>query len=145
MITPEMISLVGGTLGGYVMKAYSLKMQDDQARFDRMMNAIKAADDSADRAAQRVPNDKNGNWIRRIIVLAILFGVILGPYILSLIDKPVIVEVVTPVKTWFFGLFSTGGTTLFYELKAYLLSADLRQALLALIGFYFGQSAAKRS
>jgi hypothetical protein len=144
MIPIELISGAIGAIGGFAMKAYALKMQTEADRFNRMLSAIKATDDSADRAVARVPNDKAGNYIRRLIVLAILFGVILAPFILAMMNKPLTVEVDSPVKTWLFGFLSSGGKPVFYEINSYLLIPEVRQSLIALIGFYFGQSAAKR-
>jgi len=139
----EIASLIGGAASGFIFKMMAQRAADDADRFNRMMDAIKAQDTSADNAIKRVPNDKAGNWIRRVIVLSVLFGVILAPFILTLINKPIITEVVTPTKS-FLGLFDIGGKTLFYQMQGYLLIPEIRQALLAIIGFYFGQSTAKR-
>lgn len=142
MLSPDLFTLAAGTLGGFVFKLIAQAQANRQAQFDRMMGAIKASDDSADKASLR-SNDSAGNWTRRIIVLVVLFGVILGPFFLVLIDKPIIVEVQKPFQDWFFGLLSSGGNVTFYQLPGYLLSDSLRQAFMALIGFYFGQGAAR--
>lgn len=142
MLSAELISGVLGALGGYLMKYMALRAQDEKDRFERMMQAIDKSDESANKAAQRVPNDANGNWVRRFIVIAILFGVILAPFVLTLLNLPVVVEVMTPIKN-IFG-FSFGGVTKFYELNGYLMVPEIRQALICIISFYFGQSAAKR-
>ncbi len=143
MIPMEIASLVGGAASGFLMKAWAIAQENRQKQFEMFIGAIKAKDDSMDKAVQRVPNDKAGNWIRRTIVIAILFGVILAPFVLAILDKPMVVEVETPVKDWFFGLFSSGGKRVFYYINAYLLSAEMRSSLIALVAFYFGQGAAK--
>lgn len=140
----EIASLLGGALSGFIFKMMAQKLADEQARFEMFIKTIQAKDASNDAAVKRVPNDKAGNWIRRLIVIAILFGVILAPFVLALMDKPLTVEIETPVKQHLFGLFSTGGKTLFYELHSYLLIPELRSALLAILGFYFGNASAKR-
>jgi hypothetical protein len=140
----EIASLLGGALSGFVFKMMAQKAADEQAKFSMWINAIKANTEAADAAVKRVPNDKAGNWIRRVIVLSILFGVILAPFVLALMGKPVIVEVDLPVKQHLFGLWSTGGKTQFYELGSYLLVPEIRQALLIVLGYYFGNSSAKR-
>jgi hypothetical protein len=141
MIPMEVLSMAGGALGGFLMKAWSMAQENRQKQFEMFLGAIKARDDSMDKAIQRVPNDKAGNWIRRFIVISVLMGVIFIPFYLALSNKGVIVEVQTPVKDWLF--FKTGGKTVFYQLGGYLLSRDLFVAFSALIGFYFGQGAAK--
>jgi hypothetical protein len=143
-ITPEMISLVGGTVAGYAMKLISLHMQDRLEQHKMWMETVKIRDDSADKAIKRVPNDKAGFWIRRLIILAVIFALIIGPYFLALIGKPVIIEVSLPVKEHIFGLFSTGGKSVFYELNSYLMITEFRSAFLLIIGMYFGTSFAKR-
>lgn len=140
----EILSLLGGAASGFIFKMMAQASADKQAQFEMWMKTLQAKDDSADKAAARVPaSDKAGNWTRRIIVLCVLFGVILAPFVLALIDKPIVVEVESPVKQ-FLGIFSYGGKTLFYELRGYLMVSEIRTALLAIIGFYFGQGVAKR-
>tara|TARA_B100001105_G_C21985011_1_gene270685 strand:- start:126 stop:500 length:375 start_codon:yes stop_codon:yes gene_type:complete len=103
----------------------------------------KASDDSADRAAKRVPVDV-GKWVRRVIVCCVLFGVILAPFLLSLMGLSTIVQVETTNPTWGFGLFGGGSEIFFVELKGYLMMPEVRQSLTAIVGFYFGNAAAGR-
>lgn len=142
VFTPEILSMVGGAFTGFLFKYMAQAQADRQQQFDNLVKAQQVDDDSADRAAQRANSD-SGNWIRRIIVLTILFGVITAPFILALMNKPVAVQVDTPIRT-LFGI-QYGGHPKFYQLSSYLIIPEVRQALLALIGFYFGQSTAKRS
>ena len=144
MIPIELASLIGGAASGFLFKYLSIKAQDEKDKFDRLMMAIDKSDQSANLASQRVPNDKAGNWIRRLIIISILFGCILAPFVLALLDKPVIVEVIAPVRTWLFGLITTGGDSRFYQLPSYLLSKEMLSSLIAIISFYFGSSVAKR-
>jgi hypothetical protein len=139
----ELLSLFTGALAGFVFKFMAQRAADRQAQFEMFIKTIQEKDVSADKAAAR-SNDAAGQWARRLIVIAILFGVILAPFIMTLIGKPVSVEVQTPVKEHLFGLFSTGGKTVYYELQSYLLIPEVRQALMAIVGFYFGQGAAKK-
>jgi len=145
MIPMEVMTLLGGALSGFIFKMMAQNAADKQAQFEMWMKGIKAIDESADSAAKRVPNDEAGNWIRRLIVISILFGVILAPFVLSIMGKSTIVEIDQPVKQWLFGLFSTGGKAKFYELFGYLLSPEIRNSLLAVIGYYFGQASARRT
>ena len=140
----EILSLLGGALSGFIFKMMAQKAADEQAKFTMWIQAVKASSESADAATKRVPNDKAGHWIRRVIVVSILFGVILAPFVLAILGKPVIVEVSVPVKEHLFGLFSTGGKVQFYQLGSYLLIPEIRQALLIILGYYFGNASAKR-
>lgn len=142
--TPELLSLIGGAAAGFIFKMMAQQAADRQAQFEMWMKSVQTKDASADAAVKRVPNDKAGNWIRRVIVLSTLFGVILAPFVLAMINKPVTVEVETPVRTWLFGLFQSGGKPLFYQINSYLMVAEVRQALMAIVGFYFGNASAKR-
>ena len=141
---PELFTLIGGTVMGFVFKMMAQQAQDRAEQHKMFIEALKATTDSQNAAVQRVPNDKAGNWVRRVIIIAILFGVILAPFMLAMLGKPIIVEVNEPVKTWLFGLWSTGGKPKFYQLGSYLLVPEVRQALMAIIGFYFGTASAKR-
>ena len=145
MIPMEIFTLLGGALSGFIFKMLAQQAADRAEQHKMWMESIKTKDESANSAAKRVPNDGPGNWIRRVIVISILFGVILAPFILSIIGKSTIVEIDYPVKPWLFGLFSTGGNTRFYELFGYLLSPEIRNSLLAVIGYYFGQASARRT
>ena len=100
--------------------------------------------ESADAAAARVPVEV-GKWVRRMIVVCVLFGVILAPFLLSLMGQSTIVEIQETGGTFLFGLFGGGTETKFVELDGYLMVPEVRQTLTAIIGFYFGNASAKVS
>ena len=54
-------------------------VQNQAAITEGLIKKQKASDESADAAAARV--DAFGAWTRRIIVLTVLFGVIIAPFI----------------------------------------------------------------
>lgn len=91
-----------------------------------------AADESADRAEAR--GGTGGTWVRRFIVMSVLFAIVGAPFILSFFGISTFVE---GEYGGIFGLF----TDQFKEVKGFLLVTELRTALIAIIGFYFGQSA----
>lgn len=144
LLTPEILSMLCGSVLGYVMKFMTFRAEERKANFDRMMQAIDKADSSADKAVARVPLDA-GKWVRRIIVVSVLFGVILAPFIFAAMHEPVISEILIKQPEYFFGLFGGGTKTVFVELNGYLMIPELRTAFLSIVGFYFGQSAAKGS
>lgn len=142
--TPELLNLGFGLVTGFIFKYWAQQAQDRAQIVELLIKKQQSADESADKAAARVPIDA-GKIVRRIIVISVVFGVILAPFILALLNKPVIVQEITPEKSWLFGLLKTGGNLRFYELWGYLLMPEVRQVLLAICGFYFGGAAAKRN
>ena len=140
----ELITMIGGSITGFIFR-YLAERAKERAEFYKMAIGMKEAEDnSADRAAKRVPIDV-GKWVRRAIVVTILFGVIAAPFILSILGYSTIVEVETENPTWFFGLFGGGKEITFVELDGYLMIPEVRQTLSAIVGFYFGNAAAKGS
>ena len=128
-MTPEIISLLAGGASGFVMKLIASQQAHQQAMFERSLVWAETSDLSADRAARR-----GGVWMRRFIVVSIMLAVVYFPLILSFSGGTTVIE--TERAPWdFLGLF-TGG---FAEVKGYLIMPEVRTAVLAIIGFYFGQ------
>lgn len=135
---------MGGSITGFIFR-YMAERAKEKADFYKMAIGWKTAhDESANAAAKREPLDY-GKWVRRIIVICVLFGVILAPFILSLLGVPSIVQIEEVRDTWFFGLFGGGTEIKFIELKGYLMAPEVRQTLTAVIGFYFGNATAKNT
>lgn len=128
-MTPELLSLLAGGASGFVMKLIASQQSHQAAMFERSLVGAKADDDSADRAAVR-----GGIWMRRFIVVSIMLAVVYFPLLLSYSGGTTVVE--TERAPWdFLGIF-TGG---FEEVRGYLIMPEVRTAVLAIIGFYFGQ------
>jgi len=140
----ELITMIGGSIVGFIFRYMAERAKERHEMFKNALALKKAQDDSADKAAERVPIDV-GKWVRRLIVCSILFGVIAAPFILSLLGYSTIVEVETENPTWLFGLFGGGKEINFVELDGYLMVPEVRQTLSAIVGFYFGNAAAKGS
>lgn len=56
--------------------------------------------------------------------------------------KPLIVEFEQQNATYLFGLFGGGTEVNYIELPSYLLIPEVRQSLMAIIGYYFGSATA---
>ena len=124
----ELISLIGGSISGFVFKLVGVMVQSQIELAKSKIETQQAADDSADRAAQRTA----GQWVRRGIVATVLFAIVVAPFIVAFTD----IGVTIPVKKgwWIF-------TTMVYETQEGLLIHDsVIQSLYAIIGFYFGSS-----
>ncbi len=138
----ELITMVAGGVTGFIFRYIAERAKERAELYKIAMGYKKAEDDSADRAAKRVPIEF-GKWVRRVIVVCILFAVILAPFILSITGHSTIVQVETEAPTWFFGLFGGGTEVMFVELKGYLMVPEVRQTLSAIVGFYFGNASAR--
>ena len=100
-----------------------------QANVDNLIKKQKASDSSANAAAKRTGN--GGNIVRRTIVITVLFGVIIAPFILAHSNEGV--TVANEYSKWF-GLIK--GTS--YEtLHGYVILPEIRQTVLAIVGYYF--------
>lgn len=137
----ELLTMLGGGVTGFIFRYMAERAKERAEIFKIALQTKQAEDDSADKAAKREPTDV-GKWTRRVIVVTILFGVILGPFLLSILGYNTVVEVQTEQPTWFFGLFGGGKEISFVELKGYLMLPEVRQTLTAIIGFYFGNASA---
>tara|TARA_Y100000310_G_scaffold327618_1_gene394256 strand:+ start:1080 stop:1514 length:435 start_codon:yes stop_codon:yes gene_type:complete len=140
-MTLELITMIGGTIVGFIFRYLAERAKERHELFKRAIAWKNAEDDSADKAAKRVPVDV-GKWVRRAIVMSVLFGVILAPFVLSLLGYSTVVEVETQNPEYFFGLFGGGTEVLFVELEGYLMVPEVRQTLTAIVGFYFGNASA---
>ena len=142
MIPAEIMTMFGGSVVGFFFKLVAKRAENEQKRFEMMMTEKKMADESADKAVKRVSVDA-GKWVRRLIVVSVLFGVILAPFVVTFFQHPIVVEeLVTRKILW--GLLGTKTEPVFIEIEGYLLVPEIRQALTAIIGFYFGQATVKR-
>jgi len=131
----ELLAMLGGGVSGFVMKLIAAQAESQARNFEMMIKQQVAADDSADRSAAR-----GGVWVRRIFVGFILFAVIVAPFILSLTSTPVTVE-----REGLGGIFKLLGLGegSWESLQGFVLLPEVRQAMLAIVGFYFGSSQVK--
>ena len=137
----EILTMFGGSVVGFFFKLVAKRAEMEQKRFEMIMKAQEAADKSADKAVKRVGIEA-GKWVRRLIVISVLFGVILAPFIITFFNHPIVVEdIITKKVLW--GLLGTKTEPVFVEIQGYLLVPEIRQALTAIIGFYFGQATIK--
>jgi hypothetical protein len=137
----ELISLIGGSATGFLFRYMAEKRQAEQENFKRLLDANKQTTENQDKAVQRVSVDA-GKAVRQIIVLAILFGTIVAPFVLPFFGIPTVVEVVQTHPEILFGLIPETQETIFQSVSGYLFTQENRQILLAIVGFYFGSATA---
>tara|TARA_E500000178_G_scaffold345307_1_gene394946 strand:+ start:343 stop:771 length:429 start_codon:yes stop_codon:yes gene_type:complete len=139
----ELLAMLGGSLSGFVMKLIAAQAQAQTNMVENMIKKQQLADDSADRAAKRT--GAAGAVVRRTIALCTLFAVIFAPFVLAFFNEPVTIEAGTKGGLLgFLGIsqmFDSGNGWI--ELQGYVLLPEVRQTMLALVGFYFGSSQVK--
>mgnify|MGYP003633495194 CR=1 FL=1 len=141
-LTVEFISLIGSSLVGFLYRS-NAERRKEQEIFTRVIEANKATQENYDAAKERV-SISAGKWVRRGIVLTILFGTILAPFILPFFEIPTVIEIEeTKRQGWdIFGLMGTYTTTTLEPVDGYLLLKENRQILISIVGFYFGNAVA---
>jgi|TARA_R100000149_G_C5880291_1_gene145242 hypothetical protein len=135
-MTTELLAMLGGGFSGFVFKLIGTMVQNQAAITEGLIKKQQASDDSADRAAARV--DAFGAWTRRIIVLTVLFGVIIAPFILAHSEEGV--TVASEYSKWFG--FAKG--TAYQTLHGYIILPEIKTAVISIISFYFGSAAVSK-
>ena len=131
-MTTELIAMLGGGASGFIFKLIGQLVSNQQSTVESMIKKQAAADESHQKAASR-----GGEWVRRVIVCTVLFAVVIAPFILA--HSPEGVTVGQETKG-FIGLF---GGVKYQTLNGYLILPEVRQTVLAIVGFYFGSSTNK--
>ena len=137
----ELISLIGGSAVGFLFRYMAEKRQAEQENFKRLLEANDRTNRNQNEAVKRVPIDA-GKAVRQIIVLAILFGTIVAPFVLPFFGIPTVVEVIETHPEFLFGLIPETKETVFQSVSGYLFTQENRQILLSIVGFYFGSATA---
>lgn len=135
-MTTELLAMLGGGFSGFVFKLIGTMVQNQAAITEGLIKKQQASDNSADRAAARV--DAFGAWTRRIIVLTVLFGVIIAPFILAHSEEGV--TVASEYSKWFG--FAKG--TAYQTLHGYIILPEIKTAVISIISFYFGSAAVSK-
>ena len=141
--TPELLSLIGGALAGFIFRHMAEKRENEKQLFEHMIAANKQTNKNQNDAIKRVSVDA-GKWVRRMIVLTILFGTIVAPFILPFFGIPTFVEVDQATPERIFGLFPEYTKKFIVEVNGFLYTSENRQILVSIIGFYFGTAAASK-
>ena len=139
-LSPDFLSLLTGSATGFLFKAIAERRQQDHERFMQAMGKAEKENEHADAAVQRVSIDA-GKLVRRFIVLCIMFGTILAPFIIAYSDgvTTVVEHESTHYKPWdFLGLFGEEKVRTYTPVEGYLYTEENRQILVTIVGFYFG-------
>ena len=134
-MTTELLAMLGGGFSGFVFKLIGTMVQNQAAVTEGLIKKQQASDESADKAAARV--DAFGAWTRRIIVLTVLFGVIIAPFILAHSEEGV--TVASEYSKWFGFVKGVNYETL----HGYVILPEIRTSIITIVSFYFGSSTVK--
>ena len=131
----ELLAMLGGGVTGFVMKLIASQAEAQQRQVELMIRRQEVADVSADKAAAR-----GGVFVRRIIAFTILFAMIVAPFIMAFSENPV--TLLQEAKGGILGFLGFTKDT-WVEVQGFVLLPEVRQGMLALLGFYFGSSQVK--
>lgn len=140
-ITPEFLSLIGGSLVGFLFRYAAEKRQNDKELFERLIAFNKQTTENQDKAVARVPVDV-GRGIRQLIVLTVLFATLVAPFILPFFGVPTFIEVDQVNPEGLLGAIPEYTKKFFVEVNGFIYTSENRQILVSIIGFYFGSAAA---
>ncbi len=139
-LSPDFLSLMAGSATGFLFKAMAERRAQDQERFKMAMGKAEKENEHADAAVSRVSIDA-GKLVRRFIVLCIMFGTIIAPFIIAYSDgvTTVVEHESTVYKPWdLLGLFGEEKVRTYTPVEGYLYTEENRQILVTIVGFYFG-------
>ena len=131
----ELLAMLGGGLSGFVMKMIASQAEAQQRQVELMLRKQEVVDASADKAAGR-----GGVIVRRTIAFTILFAMVIAPFIMALINIPV--TVIDEARGGLLG-FLGFSKPLVTQMGGFVLLPEVRQGMIALLGFYFGSSQVK--
>ena len=130
----ELLSMLGGGVAGFVFNFMAAQAEQQAKAVDQLIKLQGVADESHKQAKSR-----GGHLGRRSLLFAILWLVVLAPFVGSLTGVPVWVE--SDRAPWdIFGVF-TGGWT---ELSGIILIDEVRAGFTACCGFWLGGASVGR-
>ena len=139
-LSPDFLSLMAGSATGFLFKAMAERRAQEQERWKMAMGTAEKENEHANAAVGRVSIDA-GKLVRRFIVLCIMFGTIIAPFIIAYSDgvTTVVEHESTVYKSWdLLGLFGEEKVRTYTPVEGYLYTEENRQILVTIVGFYFG-------
>ena len=134
-------ALVGGILT-WISQARKESHERQLALIEEARKNVESADASADKAASR-DNTNSGTRIRQFIIVSLIFSFIVAPFILCWFKVPMAVEYSKQTGGYLWGLIPEVTRYAIEYVNGFYIPAEFKTAFMAIIGFYFGRSAAK--
>jgi hypothetical protein len=143
MFTPEIITMLGGSLLGGLLKIWKARMDNRRHELDLLAAKVGVMDASSDAADKR--GGTGGPLARRFMVIVVLFAVFLAPFILAawFPEVPIFYAYTEANGSGFWFLRSTLEQLKFVRLDGFVLLPIHTQMASAIAGFYFGAGVAK--
>jgi len=129
-VSTELLAMLAGSASGFIFKLIGSLVEAQKSAVQGLIKKQGAADASHDAADKR-----GGAWIRRFIVTVVLFAVVVAPFLLA--HSPEGITVGSERSFLFFNYIK------WETLGGYVILPEIRQTLLAIVGFYFGSSQIK--
>jgi hypothetical protein len=80
-MTTELLAMLGGGASGFIFKLIGTMVSNQAAMTENLIKRSQAHTASADAADKR--GGAGGAWVRRVIVIVVLFGVVVAPFLLA--------------------------------------------------------------
>lgn len=134
-MTTELVAMLGGGASGFIFKLIGTLVNAQASNVDNLIKKSQAYTESANAADKR--GGAGGAWVRRFIVVVVLFGVVVAPFLLAHSGDGV--TVASEYSKWFG--FITG--TSYETLHGYVILPEIRTSIITIVSFYFGSSTVK--
>lgn len=138
MFTPDILSLLIGTVVGGVLKIIAKRMEARKAELNLLMQRQGLADDSADRAGVR-----GGPITRRIIALIVISYLFVAPVLIQLFRPELAIIYAYPESVRGFLWFAGPESLKFVEVTGFVMLPFQRHLAEMIAGFYFGAGIVK--
>mgnify|MGYP000182695048 FL=1 len=138
----EIITMLGSTVGGAVMKMWSQSNADKAEQYNRLIGSFKEGEASKESA--RAFQNPNANWIRRFLVIsfmAMAAYILLAPAIFNTTTQ---VPIISTEGFKLLFLDFTKEVTEYIQLEGIVTPEWLSHAIMAVVGLYFGSSICSR-
>jgi len=138
----EVMTMLGSTVGGAVMKGWSQANADKAEQFNRLISSHKESEGS--REAARAFVNPNANWIRRFLVVSFMVmaaWILIGPVLFGTTTQ---VPVISTEGFKLLFLDFTKDITTWVELEGIVTPEWLSHSIMAVVGLYFGSSIVSR-
>lgn len=136
----DIIMLVGGAATGFIFKMMAQAQADRQQQMELAIAGGKATTASQDSASKR-----SGKFPRIFIVLTMFSILAMLTVGAGFFDIPVQIVTIPEPASYFFGLFKESAVPVITSVKGMIYDDTIRQSILALLGYYFGQGTASRN
>ncbi len=135
----------GAVVGGVLTWITALRKESHErqlAVIDKLRDVARDADDSADKAVARDCSCV-GQRVRQFIIAALIFSFVVAPFIFAWTNIPIAVERTEEWGGYLWGIVPEYTRQVIDYAAGFYIPAEFKVAFMAIVGFYFGRSAAR--